>query len=164
MDIRRVRSAWSSQMGRGVGLGRAGVNNRPGQAEWHGPAHAAHGPTSDWRPGPSRPTQKFPAHPGKQIFFAPGRAGSEYPVVAITGPCSTKVVLFVNLFCHAAMIVQMQKKKSSTRSKAAQTCGFSFCPTVRLPIWSTVWYFNFEYLHNREWKQQKGEKSGALFV
>ena len=92
--------------------------------------------------GPARPIQKFPAHPGKQKIFAPGRAGSEYPVVAITGPCSPKVVLFVNHFCHAAMIVQMQKKKSSTRSKAAQTSGISFLynrSTAHL-VYSVVFY------------------------
>ena len=96
--------------------------------------------------GPSRPIQKFPAHPGKQKIFAPGRAGSEYPVVAITGPCSTKVVFFVNHFCHAAMIVQMQKKNRRHGAKLPKLVVFHFCPTVQLPIWSTLWYFTFEYL------------------
>ena len=102
------------------------------RAEWHGPVHAA------------RPLQEFPAHPGKQIFFAPGRVripcGGHHWVVF------TKCRVICQPLLSRCNDRADAKKIRRHGAKLPKLVVFHFCPTVQLPIWSTLWYFTFEYL------------------
>ena len=92
-----------------------------------------------------RPIQEYPAHPGKQNF-RPGPGRVRIPCGGYNWAVFTKGRVICQPLLSRCNDRADAKKIRRHGAKPPKLVVFHFCPTVQLPIWSTLWYFTFEYL------------------